>query len=108
MECLKGSCHERLIYIIVRLESTEYRDILYIRRMLVKLFPNFSVISYSVSKTPFVFVLQAGEEGTDSRSRLTESSDREGNLNFVARMDEAGIINNSDCSIKLNQLLLLN
>lgn len=71
----------------------------------VKLSPNHSTETYSVSKTPFVFVVLVGEEGADPCSSPTEDGDCEGNLSFVTWMGELRIVDGPECNIKLDQLL---
>lgn len=52
-----------------------------------------------------MFVLLLRKEGADSYSYLVEDGDYEGNLNFVAGIDELIIVDDSECIGELNQFL---
>lgn len=52
-----------------------------------------------------MFVLLLWEVGANSCSSLAGKDYCEGNLNFIAWMDELGVINCPECIDELNQLL---
>ena len=61
--------------------------------------------NYPVPKAPLIFILLLREEGADSCSCPAEDGDCEGNLYFIAWMDELGVVDSPEYSGELNQLL---
>ncbi len=61
---------------------------------------------HPISKTSFIFVVPIGKECANSRTSPTIYRDSEGNLNFVARMNEANIVVGPKGFVKSNPFLL--
>jgi hypothetical protein len=69
-------------------------------------FEELGIDTYSISKTSFIFVVLIRKEGANPRSSPTIYRDSEGNLNFVARMNEPNIVVDPKDFVKLNPFLL--
>lgn len=61
--------------------------------------------SYPVLKTLLAIILLIREEGANPRTSPTKDRDNEGNLDFVARMDEMIVVDGPECVSEPNQLL---